>query len=315
MTQPKCKLLDKPSEYEMDRFGNEVYRDENGKYHNLTGPALITKNSESWYKHGKLHNPHGPAIEIDGEKAYWINGIRLTEEEFEEEQYPILKQPQIDEFGTEIWRDFDGQYHRDNDLPAMIYKNGNKYWFKHGKLHNLNGPATEEIDGEKEYWIEGIKLTEEEFEESKDWEKFEEETENEIEELEKNLKRNLYKTDDLGTKKWRNEIGQLHREDGPAAIFTDGSKAYYLKGKPIQENEFYKIPRIDEDGNKRWFNKDGKLHRDNDLPAVKMTNKYKAWYINGERHRRNGPAIIYPNGTYKWYVNGKEYGEREFILL
>lgn len=34
--------------------------------------------------------------------------------------------------------------------------------------------------------------------------------------------------DDQGTIRWYNEQGQLHREDGPAIEFVDGSKAWFL---------------------------------------------------------------------------------------
>lgn len=32
--------------------------------------------------------------------------------------------------------------------------------------------------------------------------------------------------------------GVLHREDGPAIIFSDGKKAYFLNGKEYSESEF-----------------------------------------------------------------------------
>lgn len=40
--------------------------------------------------------------------------------------------------------------HRYNDLPAKIYKNGTKIWYKHGQRHRDNDlPAEEYIDGSK----------------------------------------------------------------------------------------------------------------------------------------------------------------------
>lgn len=30
----------------------------------------------------------------------------------------------------------------------------------------------------------------------------------------------------------------------------------------------------------------------------------KEWYRDGERHREDGPAIEYPDGTKFWYRNG-----------
>ena len=48
--------------------------------------------------------------------------------------------------------------------------------------------------------------------------------------------------------------GELHREDGPAAEWSDGSKLWYINGK---------------------------LHRE-DGPAVEYANDSRYWYINGK---------------------------------
>jgi hypothetical protein len=55
--------------------------------------------------------------------------------------------------------------HRE-DGPA-IEEDGTKYWYKHGKLHRADGPATEWVDGFKEWWYNGERIkcfTQEEFE-------------------------------------------------------------------------------------------------------------------------------------------------------
>jgi len=95
----------------------------------------------------------------------------------------------IKEDKIKTWRDENGKLHRDNNLPAVIYPDGSQHWFKHGnfhrennlpaivsfdgskewivngKLHRLNGPAIDKINGHKEYWINGVHLTEDEFKE------------------------------------------------------------------------------------------------------------------------------------------------------
>ena len=38
----------------------------------------------------------------------------------------------------------------------------------------------------------------------------------------------------------------------------------------------------------------------------------KEWYLNGERHREDGPAIEYDDGHKEWYLNGEHYTEEEF---
>ena len=39
------------------------------------------------------------------------------------------------------------------------------------------------------------------------------------------------------------------------------------------------------------------------------------WYMNGVRHREDGPAFEYANGTKEWYLNGKEFTEEEFLQM
>jgi hypothetical protein len=56
---------------------------------------------------------------------------------------------------TLVWYK-NGVEHRDNDLPAVEYKNGDKEWRMYGKLHRENGkPAVEWVDGRKEWWVNG----------------------------------------------------------------------------------------------------------------------------------------------------------------
>jgi hypothetical protein len=52
----------------------------------------------------------------------------------------------------------------------------------------------------------------------------------------------------------------------------------------------------------------GQLHRE-DGPAVEWSGGYKAWYINGQYHREDGPAIEWSNGYKAWYLNGKRHRE------
>ena len=56
------------------------------------------------------------------------------------------------------------------------------------------------------------------------------------------------------------------------------------------------------DGSKVWF-LNGELHR-TDGPAVETPDGYKAWYVDGKRHRTDGPAFEAPDGGKEWYVDG-----------
>ena len=45
-----------------------------------------------------------------------------------------------------------GVFHRDNDMPAIIYASGAKIWYKNGEMHRDNDmPAATYADGSK-YW-------------------------------------------------------------------------------------------------------------------------------------------------------------------
>ena len=56
------------------------------------GCVRIPDGSFYWYKGKNLHREDGPAIErADGNNAWFINGKRLTEEEFLKAKTPIVK--------------------------------------------------------------------------------------------------------------------------------------------------------------------------------------------------------------------------------
>ena len=78
--------------------------------------------------------------------------------------------------------------------------------------------------------------------------------------------------------------GELHREDGPAVEYLNGSREYCINGK---------------------------LHREGG-PAVEKADGYKAYYINDKRHRIDGPATIYSDSK-KYYIEGKEYNRCDFL--
>ena len=41
-----------------------------------------------------------------------------------------------------------------------------------------------------------------------------------------------------------------------------------------------------------------------DGPAVEWADGSKAWYVNGKLHRLDGPAVEYADGGKAWYVDG-----------
>jgi hypothetical protein len=62
---------------------------------------------------------------------------------------------ETDQSGTKWWYNAKRKLHRDNDLPAVEFVDGDKYWYVNGLLHRNNGlPAIEYISG----YTSGCKL-------------------------------------------------------------------------------------------------------------------------------------------------------------
>ena len=95
------------------------------------------------------------------------------------------------------------------------------------------------------------------------------------------MKNGRYEED--GTVRWYLN-DHLHREDGPAVEWANGSKEW-------------------------WIN--GQLHRE-DGPAVETSDGHRQWCLNGKKHRSNGPAIEWSDGLAAWYLNGVEQTQQEF---
>jgi len=68
--------------------------------------------------------------------------------------------------------------------------------------------------------------------------------------------------------------------------------------------------KVYNSGDKEWY-LNGKRHRE-DGPAIEYASGNKHWYLNGELHRKDGPAVEYADGEKAWYLNGKKYTEVEY---
>ena len=65
--------------------------------------------------------------------------------------------------------------------------------------------------------------------------------------------------------------------------------------------------KVHDNGTREWF-LNGNRHRE-DGPAFEYANGNKEWYLNGKLHREDGPAFEYANGNKCWYLNGKLHRE------
>ena len=68
----------------------------------------------------------------------------------------------------------------------------------------------------------------------------------------------------------------------------------------------YKV-KVYDVGDKFWY-LNGNLHRE-DGPAIEYANGDKYWYLNGQHHREDGPAIVSVDGDKFWYLNGERHRE------
>jgi hypothetical protein len=65
--------------------------------------------------------------------------------------------------------------------------------------------------------------------------------------------------------------------------------------------------KVFENETKFWY-LNGKRHRE-DGPAVEYANGEKRWFLDNKRHREDGPAEEYANGDKVWYLNDERHRE------
>jgi|SRR5579859_482967 len=94
--------------------------------------------------------------------------------------------------------------------------------------------------------------------------------------VEKN-NQSICRADKYGNKWWYFNK-RLHRLDGPAIEYVNGTKCWYF---------------------------DHLLHRE-DGPAIEYTNGSRCWYFYGQYHRLDGPAEDYIDGDKYWWYHGEQ---------
>jgi len=96
-------------------------RNDEGELHSFDDKhsRAYSNGDKHWYKEGKYHRLNGPAEE----QQQWNFMIKLKRE--------------VDT------RNDEGELHSFDNKPARTYNNGDKYWYKEGKLHRMDGPACE----------------------------------------------------------------------------------------------------------------------------------------------------------------------------
>ena len=83
----------------------------------------------------------------------------MSEQEvFDALKYHIV----VDCHGNRFYYNSNGEFHR-IDGPAVECPDNSKYWYQYGHLHRTDGAAVELSIGDKWWFINGVQLTEAEF--------------------------------------------------------------------------------------------------------------------------------------------------------
>jgi len=129
----------------------------------VTGTGIDKRGVKYYYKNGKIHNNNGHAIEHPNGDKWW----------YKEGEVHRLNAPACISSGIEVWR-VNGDLHRE-DGPAIKVKKGyyNRYdnwyhgiiegWYRHGIRHREGGAAVIYKDKRREWWLNGIKYTKEDY--------------------------------------------------------------------------------------------------------------------------------------------------------
>ena len=81
----------------------------------------------------------------------------------EQDVFDALKyRVEVDEAGTRWYYNAADQLHRDEG-PAIEYANGGKRWYQNDQYHRIDGPAVVDFNGHMEWHINGVRLSEAEF--------------------------------------------------------------------------------------------------------------------------------------------------------
>lgn len=120
-------------------------------------------------------------VYVSGKKAELSDSVLSYEEEHKAATKKEVKSAEctkeVDKFGIVTWFDKDGFLHNPHG-PAVTRPDGYGGWrlyrdgrcvadgyeahYKHGKPHNPHGSAVKFTDGAKEYWLDGVRMTEKE---------------------------------------------------------------------------------------------------------------------------------------------------------
>ena len=135
----------------------------------------------------------------------------------------------VDEYGNKRWLNAAGQAHRE-DGPAIEWEDGANFWYRNGRLHREDGPAVEYANGDTVWWYKGILAGKGGKPDPTLWARLT------AVEFNGGPLLNGCVVELSGLKSWYKD-DKLHREDGPAVEYAEGSNEWYFNGNYLDSNE------------------------------------------------------------------------------
>ena len=158
------------------------------------------------------------------------------------------------------------------DFTGKAITNKGECYYRDGKLHRENEPAIVYRNGNKIWYLDG-----------------------------KLHRLNGPAIDHVsGFKSWFIN-GLAHRIDGPCSEYCNGAKRWCIEGKSYSEQEYWN--QIDNmiSKNRQVFN--SSADRPSHFTGISIILDMEHWFLNGQKHRVNGPAVSWPNHKEYWLLN------------
>ena len=59
---------------------------------------------------------------------------------------------------------------------------------------------------------------------------------------------------------------------------------------------------------------ENRTNKEDNIKIIEHADGNKKWYLNGELHRVDGPAVEWADGTKQWFLNDKEYTKEAWFV-
>lgn len=312
--------------------GKPTYKEyfEEGVRHRVGLPAISIGGIDTYCEKGLVHRTNGPAVyDNNGKTAsqFWFNGKLLSEAEYRKvaPDYELgIRCEQY--YGYVEFTKPDGTVHRESG-PARVFESGEMIWMKDGlQQRDDGGPTHVWADGGFEYCVKGVhhrvggpavrSYDEMDGSYEDEWA-----IDGEYHRIDGPAYYQMNSDGTLTFEEWYLK-DERHRLDGPAFRNTDGNLYYYVFGTEVSEEQFMSgSVQIDVEENeefcKAWVktnavaNSDQIIYHRINGPAL-ISSRGQFWFVNGNRHNENGPAVVWSDGTVEYWLDDCCYTKQQF---